>query len=151
MPADVAWIFVYIVFSKYMIICRDIYFNYHFHTEGITVGIKCIIVDNIAYEIIYLIYFKVLLCRTYLLYLYPPLQKYKYINTVTLEIIVTLNNNKVNIFIIGAFGDYRVIGHVCWSVCLFVCLFVHRFSMKLLEIGRQNFVFRLEFISKEAY
>ena len=49
MPADVAWIFVYIVFSKYMIICRDIYFKYHFCTEGITVGIKCITVDNIVY------------------------------------------------------------------------------------------------------
>ena len=26
--------------------------------------------------------------------------------------------------IIGAFGDYRVIGHVCLFVCLSVCLFV---------------------------
>ena len=40
------------------------------------------------------------------------------------------------VFIIGAFSDYRVIGHVCLFVCLFVCLSVHRFSMKLLEIGR---------------
>ena len=28
---------------------------------------------------------------------------------------------------IGAFGDFRVIGHVCLSVFLFVCLFVDRF------------------------
>ena len=35
------------------------------------------------------------------------------------------------VFFIGAFGVYRVIGHVCLSLCLFVCLFVHRFSMKI--------------------
>ena len=28
------------------------------------------------------------------------------------------------VIVIGAFGDYRVIGHVCLFVCLSVCLFV---------------------------
>ena len=54
-------------------------------------------------------------------------QKVKILRDTGATLVLPLTENSftgANVLIIGAFGVYRVIGHVCLSVCLFVCMFV---------------------------